>query len=178
MKVTLIMAMTADGKIARHSAHYPDWTGREDKRMFKRLTLEAGVVIMGSRTYETIGRPLPGRLNVVMTRRPERFQKAPNLRLTADLPETILTQLAAQGHHTAALTGGATINALFARARLIDEMIITIIPKVFGQGLSMFSEPVVQDLELLDTHILEPGVLVLHYKLHYGAVQEGATGAI
>jgi dihydrofolate reductase len=56
MKVTLIMAMTADGKIARHNRHFPNWTGRADKRMFKQLTTQAGVVIMGSGTFATIGK--------------------------------------------------------------------------------------------------------------------------
>ena len=61
MKVILLMALTVDGMIARSPEEFPDWTGTEDKRMFKKTTLEAGVLIMGAKTYDTIGRPLPGR---------------------------------------------------------------------------------------------------------------------
>jgi dihydrofolate reductase len=167
MKLTLLMAMTADGKIARHGSHFPDWTGKADKRMFKKLTTEAGVVIMGARTFDTIGKPLPGRLNVVITRRPERYGRYDNLICTADTPGMILARLAEMGYKTAVLTGGATINSLFARNRLIDELMVTVIPIVFGQGLSMFSEPMNFALELLRVREIDRGVLVLQYKFLY-----------
>jgi len=167
MKVTLIMAMTFDGKIARHDTHYPDWTGKADKRMFKKLTTESGVVIMGSRTYATIGKPLPHRLNVVMTRHSERFAGDSNLIFTSLSPGEILAQLSSRGYTQASLTGGATINSLFVRDRLIDEMVVTVLPKVFGQGLSMFAEPMDEELELMAHRELEPGILVLRYRFNY-----------
>lgn len=167
MKLTMIMAMTADGKIARHNTHYPDWTGKADKRMFKEMTTAAGVIIMGSRTYATIGKPLPNRLNWVMTRHPRRYRPADNLVFSDAPPEAVLTALAARGYTAAALTGGATINSLFARARLINEMVITIIPKLFGRGVSLFTEPVHVDLELISSHRLDPTTPVLHYRLGY-----------
>lgn len=43
------------------------WHIREDLQRFKRLTL-GHAVIMGRKTYESIGKPLPGRLNVVISR--------------------------------------------------------------------------------------------------------------
>jgi dihydrofolate reductase len=164
MKVTLLMAMTVDGKIARHENHFPDWTGKADKRMFKKLTIEAGVVIMGARTFDTIGKPLPGRLNVVITRRPENYPVHDQLVCTSDTPELIVATLADRGYTHAVLAGGATINSIFMRARMIDELIVTVIPIVFGQGLSMFSEPLNAALELLSSHQIEPGVLVTHYR--------------
>ncbi|MBR9981310.1 MAG: dihydrofolate reductase [Desulfatitalea sp.] len=167
MKITLIMAMTADGKIARHNTHYPDWTGKADKKMFKQLTTAAGVVIMGSRTYGTIGKPLPQRLNWVMTRSPQRYASSEHLVFSDDPPTVIVDKLVARGYSAAALTGGATINSLFARARLIDDLVLTVTPKLFGQGLSLFAEPVDADLELLSHRELEPGILVLHYRCRY-----------
>ncbi|MDM8539056.1 dihydrofolate reductase, partial [Desulfobacterales bacterium HSG17] len=62
------MAQTLDGKIAKDADHFPDWTGPEDKKLFVKLTKQAGCLIMGSKTYDTIGRPLPGRKNVIMTK--------------------------------------------------------------------------------------------------------------
>jgi hypothetical protein len=106
MKITLIMAMTADGKIARHNTHYPDWTGKADKKMFRQLTTAAGVVIMGSRTYGTIGKPLPQRLNWVMTRSPQRFASSEQLVFSDDSPTVIVDKLVARGYSAAALTGG------------------------------------------------------------------------
>lgn len=44
------------------------WHISEDLKYFKRVTMGAPV-IMGRGTWESIGRPLPGRLNIVVTRR-------------------------------------------------------------------------------------------------------------
>lgn len=45
------------------------WHCSADLIRFRRLTM-GGAVIMGRRTYEAIGRPLPGRLTVILTRDP------------------------------------------------------------------------------------------------------------
>ena len=63
--VTLVVAVADSGAIGRDNAlpwHLPD-----DLRHFKRVTLGKPVV-MGRKTYESIGRPLPGRQNIVVTR--------------------------------------------------------------------------------------------------------------
>jgi len=54
-------AIGKDGKIP--------WHLPEDLRRFRKLTL-GHAVIMGRRTFESIGRPLQGRRNIVVTRRP------------------------------------------------------------------------------------------------------------
>ena len=54
------MAITADGKIAKSSDHFPDWTSKEDKKMFVEVTKEHGVVIMGDKTFFTFPKPLAG----------------------------------------------------------------------------------------------------------------------
>ena len=43
------------------------WRLSPDLKYFKRTTM-AKALIMGRKTYETIGRPLPGRTNIIMTR--------------------------------------------------------------------------------------------------------------
>jgi dihydrofolate reductase len=148
MKVTLLMALTVDGKIAKHANHFPDWTEKADKKMFKDITLNAGVIIMGSKTYDTIGKPLPGRKNIVITRNPHRKSKTDNLVFTNDPPQKILADLEATGAHHAVLIGGATINSLFAKEGLIDELILTYCPIIFGVGISLFSSNVSLDLKL------------------------------
>lgn len=44
------------------------WRLPEDMKLFKRLTM-GHPVLMGRRTWESLGRPLPGRQNIVLTRR-------------------------------------------------------------------------------------------------------------
>lgn len=167
MKVTMIMAMTADGMIARDRSHFPDWTCRSDKRMFKKMTQTAGVVIFGSKTYDTIGKALPGRMNVVITRHPERYQPAENLIFTDNTPDQLLSHLSSKGFENAILAGGSVINSLFLKSGCIDEMLITIAPKLFGQGLPIFSESCDLDLELLSAETLDVHSLVLRYRVLY-----------
>lgn len=167
MKLLLLMAITADGKIARHRSEFPGWTSKADKRMFRSITEAAGVVIMGSRTYETIGSPLPNRLNVVLTRRPDAYQPASNLLFRADAPGILTQWLASKGYETAVLAGGATINSLFLREHLIDEMMLTVVPRVFGQGLSLFSEPADIKLSLITAQEMDQDLQLLHYRFLY-----------
>ena len=163
MKVILIMAITVDGKIGKSRDHFPDWTGTEDKRLFAKLSKEAGVVIMGSRTFDTIGKPLPQRKNVILTRNKSRKSEWENLVYTDKPPPAILSDLEAEGFTQVVLAGGTLINSLFAQARLIDEVIVTVSPFIFGYGLSLFSEEIAMDLELREVERLGQNLVYLRY---------------
>ena len=63
--VTLIVAAADNGVIGRENAL--PWHLPEDLKRFKRLTM-GKPMIMGRKTFESIGKPLPGRLNIVVTR--------------------------------------------------------------------------------------------------------------
>jgi dihydrofolate reductase len=71
MKLHLIFARAANGVIGNHNAL--PWHLPEDMAHFKRTTLGCPV-IMGRKTWDSLPpkfRPLPGRLNVVVTRQPD-----------------------------------------------------------------------------------------------------------
>ncbi|HDI58778.1 MAG TPA: dihydrofolate reductase [Desulfobacteraceae bacterium] len=165
MKLILLMAQTVDGKIARDSDHFPDWTASADKRFFAARTREAGVVIMGSRTFDTLGQPLPGRKNVILTRNAERVSRPPDLVFTDDPPAQLLARLASEGHAEAILAGGARINSLFAAEHLIDEIIVTISPRLFGSGLSLFDTSLDLSLQLLEVRRLDADLVLLNYRV-------------
>lgn len=165
MRVSLMVAITVDGKIARASDHYPDWTGRADKRLYVEITKKAGVMIMGSTTFDMIGRVLPGRKSVVMTRNPDRCSDRDDLVFTQAPPKKILADLAAQGYQTAVVVGGATINQLFAAEGLIDELILTISPYAFGSGLSVFADDVDLKLALEQFWQLDENTLCVRYRV-------------
>ncbi len=64
-RVSLLVAATENGVIGRDNGmpwHLPD-----DLKHFKALTL-GKPVLMGRRTFDSIGRPLPGRTNLVLSR--------------------------------------------------------------------------------------------------------------
>jgi dihydrofolate reductase len=66
--VSLVVAMTRNGVIGRDNAmpwHLPD-----DLKRFKALTM-GKPMLMGRKTFEAIGKPLPGRASIVLTRDPQ-----------------------------------------------------------------------------------------------------------
>jgi dihydrofolate reductase len=63
----MIVAVSPDGVIGR--GYDIPWKHPGDQRRFKRVTL-GGALIMGRTTYESVGRPLPGRRNLVVTSGP------------------------------------------------------------------------------------------------------------
>ncbi len=64
-RVTLIVARARNGVIGRNGTL--PWRLPEDLAHFKRTTM-GSPIIMGRKTWESIGRPLPGRRNVVVSR--------------------------------------------------------------------------------------------------------------
>ncbi|MBR4626478.1 MAG: dihydrofolate reductase [Ruminococcus sp.] len=64
--MTAVIAAVAKNGVIGANGTIP-WNIPEDRAYFRRLTM-GGAVIMGRLTYESIGRPLPGRLNIVVSR--------------------------------------------------------------------------------------------------------------
>lgn len=165
MHISLMVAITVDGKIARDAAHYPDWTGKADKRLYVEITKKAGVMIMGSTTFDMIGRVLPDRKTVVMTRNPHRRSDRNDLIFTQASPERIIADLVSQGYKEAVVVGGSKINQLFAEKGLIDELILTISPYAFGSGLSIFSAAVDLKLALKRCWQLDENTICVRYQV-------------
>lgn len=68
MLISLVVAAAENNVIG--SANKLPWRLPDDLRRFKALTMGKPIV-MGRKTFESIGKPLPGRINIVVTRQPE-----------------------------------------------------------------------------------------------------------
>lgn len=66
MRISMIVAAAKNGVIG-HDGDIP-WRLPEDQRFFRRMTL-GHALIFGRKTFDSIGRALPGRTNLVLTRR-------------------------------------------------------------------------------------------------------------
>ena len=107
--LSVIVAAAENGVIGRDNAL--PWRLPEDLRYFKRVTMGKPLV-MGRRTFESIGGPLPGRENIVISRNPQ--FRAEGVRVAASLDEAL--QLArdialAAGVDELLVIGGAQIYA-------------------------------------------------------------------
>ena len=68
MSISLIVAVSQNGVIGKNN-QLP-WRLPEDLKRFKQLTM-AHPIVMGRKTFESIGKPLPGRTNIVVTHQKE-----------------------------------------------------------------------------------------------------------
>ncbi|HEY6736674.1 MAG TPA: dihydrofolate reductase family protein [Candidatus Saccharimonadia bacterium] len=163
MRIVLIAAQSADGFIAQTNDQLVNWSSQADKALFVRVTKELGTLVMGARTLATIGRALPGRHTIVMTHHPERMI-VPKVETTAETPAELVARLEAAGTPGLAVCGGAEIYTQFMQAGLVQELYLVTEPLVFGQGLTLFNQPIVQRFELLDSEAKE-GSVINHYRV-------------
>jgi dihydrofolate reductase len=110
MRLALIWAMSQNRVIGRNNAL--PWYLPEDLKYFKRVTM-GKPVIMGRKTWDSIGRPLPGRTNIVITR--DRAFTAEGVKVVHSLDEAIRMAeniCLINGGDEAVVMGGAEIYAL------------------------------------------------------------------
>ena len=82
MRRSIVVAVARNGVIGRDNAL--PWRLPSDLAHFRKVTM-GHPVVMGRRTYESIGKPLPGRVNIVVTRNPA--FRAPGCTVVSSLDE-------------------------------------------------------------------------------------------
>lgn len=110
MKLALIWAMSRNRTIGRNNAL--PWHLSEDLKYFKRVTM-GKPIIMGRKTWESIGRPLPGRANIVITK--DHAFTAPGIKVVHCLEDALSLAESIgliDGAEEAVVIGGAQIYAL------------------------------------------------------------------
>ncbi len=172
MKVTMVMVSSVNGVCSRKADEDVSqvWTSAEDKAMFRSLRESADVVIMGSKSFDVIGKkPYPGVKNIVLTRHPQRYAqpRSSELEITDQSPEIIFEELRKQRLQSILVTGGPTINSLLLEKKLITHIALTVEPILFGSGISI-SEGLNYPVELMleSSRQCNPqGTLFLLYKV-------------
>lgn len=86
MKLAIITAVAKNGALG-NDGQIP-WHFPEDMKRFRNLTV-GKIVIMGRKTFESIGRALPNRLNIVVTRQPDYEGKALGCTVARSLEEAL-----------------------------------------------------------------------------------------
>ncbi len=101
MKISMIAAMAHDRVIGLDNQM--PWHMPADLAHFKRVTL-GKPVLMGRKTFESIGRPLPGRRNLVISRNPG--FKAPGIEVFSSIDEVLATLSEAESPEELMVIGG------------------------------------------------------------------------
>ncbi len=164
MKVTIICATSLDGFINKLDRGKLIWGSTQDKQHFAKETRRTGVAIMGQTTFDTLDEPLPDRLNVVVTRTPK--DNTDQVIYVDGKPRNILEDMEARGFSEVSVIGGSMINTLFMNAGVVTDLVITITPHIFGEGVPLFGNlDKDYNLELVEARPLGPGEILNHYKV-------------
>jgi len=115
MKLSLIAAVARNGAIGKDNALL--WHLPGDLPRFKQLTM-GSPLIMGRKTYDSIGRPLPGRRNIVISRNPD--WSVPDVEVAHSLDEALA--LVAEVPQAFVMGGGQIYAQALPHA---DELVLT-----------------------------------------------------
>ncbi len=107
MSLTLLVAV-AENRVIGRQGELP-WRLSADLRRFKRLTM-GHAILMGRKTWESIGRPLPGRTSIVISRQADYQPRFDEVQVASDLDAALA--LASEVGDQAFVVGGAGIYEL------------------------------------------------------------------
>lgn len=185
-QLTIKMMQSLDGFIAQNQNDDLKWGSGADKQLYKKVSTEFGTVIVGKNTYLQMPKiAFKNRETVVVVRDVQKFVRQnkiqdvkvqkfksinyivqDNIYFVESNPLEIIEYLESIGKTKALLVGGGIINNLFLQAKLVNEIQVTIAPKIFGNGIKIFGNDDSNiDLELQTFEKISDNELLLTYKV-------------
>jgi dihydrofolate reductase len=166
-KIILYIAMSLDGFIAKEDGNI-DWLTKYENSGedygYKDLYDRIGTVLVGGTTYRQIEDGYKGKEVYVFSRK-EPKQKADNIHFVDGDVKEIIENLELGNNRNIWLVGGVDLVNQFLFADLINEYIITIIPKLLGKGIPLFQGKNPEgNLKLLNIKSYNTGLVQIHYE--------------
>ena len=146
-KLSLIVAYGKDRVIGKDNQLL--WRLSNDLKLVKRLTTN-NAIIMGRKTYESLGKPLPNRINIVLTQGDVKY---PEGVIVARSKEEVLDLISNLGAEYAYIFGGESIYKLFLDD--VEEMRITEI-RYDGEGDTYFPHFSMEDWVICSQELFKP----------------------
>ena len=169
-KVILFIAMSLDGFVAKSDGDISFLSMVEkagEDYGYSKFLESADTIVIGRKTYEKIlsmgiEQPYGDRKVIVLTRNPHPETDQINY-FSGNLQDLILTLKSQKGKHIYCDGGAETIHQLLLDD-LIDEMIISVIPILLGNGVRLFGQNSPErKLHLIKSTSFEKGLVQLHY---------------
>lgn len=123
-RISIIVAMSKN-RVIGNSNKLP-WYIPEELKRFRDVTLDHPI-IMGRKTHESIGRVLPNRTNIVITRDPEKIKQEPGLIAVDSLEKAIDEAKKSPGSEEIFIIGGGQI--YIQALPIADKLYLTVIDK-------------------------------------------------
>ena len=130
MKITLVAAIASNNVIGKENSL--PWNIPEDLKRFKQMT-SGHTILMGRKTFDSIGRPLPNRQNIVMTK-DENFERE-GIKVINNFDDAL--ELIKESNEDVYVIGGSNIYELFEP--VANSLAITRILKDF-EGDAFFPD--------------------------------------
>ena len=173
MNVIAIAAVSLDGFITRHHTEGTDFTSAADKKFFRATLWESDCILYGSGTFNAAKERIVNAINkvqlrVVLTSRPERYAHhhlENMLEFSSKSPHEICSELRLRGKKKMAMLGGQRLFTGFLNDGLIDEIWVTVEPRIFGSGKNFFAGRIDTALVLNEIRELGESVVVLKYRV-------------
>ena len=168
------MVSSVNGKITKgDDPNIYSWTSPEDKKLFFSMIKKHYLIVMGSKTYEAVKdniRLEKNKLRIILTRNVQNYLKeavSERLEFSDESPKTLIKRLEDKGYRTLLLVGGGQVNTFFLKESLVNEIHLTIEPKIFGEGKGLIGEELLDiPLKLISVKKLNnQGTLHLKYKV-------------
>ena len=167
-KNILLVAVTIDGKIARHDNHFSDWTSPEDKQHLHKILDGCDVIVVGNKTYKTAITPLSKRKCIVFTRSVKNTKQVNKHCLYLNPKNIDIKSIISKNKYkNICILGGTSVYSFALENNMVDEIYLTIEPLVFGYGLSLFDANIKnkRKYKLISVKKLnKAGTVLLHYK--------------
>lgn len=166
LKASVFIATSLDGFIARENGDV-DWLpppgadGTDEDYGYKAFIDSVDVLLMGRRTFEkalSFGEwPYGQKPVIVLSRRTLKIPKhlARSVEVMWGAPEDLVQELAGRNFMHAYIDGGKTIQGFLERG-LIQQLIITRVPILIGDGIPLFG-PLALDIKLRHVHTRQFG---------------------
>ncbi len=144
----LYIASSLDGYIARPDGSI-DWltslpNPSSEDYGYTALLARISTIVMGRKTYDDIigfgvEWPYPGLTTYVVSSNQSWMPQSPDTFLLDGAVEVALQKLKRESEKDIWLVGGAQLITTALRHRLLDTMILTVVPTVIGSGIPLFS---------------------------------------
>ena len=162
-KYIAVVAITIDGKIAKNSHHFSNWTCKEDKDFLHTILDTCEAVLVGNSTYKMALKPLSKRSCIVLTRS-FKSENQPLLTYCNPAIESLKDIIKKNKYKKICVLGGTQIYSYCLEHNLIDELYLTIEPLTFGPGLPLFETKKTSQWRLKSSKQLNKrGSILLHY---------------
>ena len=172
MKTTLIFVSSLDGKITKwNDPMVRKWSSDSDKEYFNKVWRASGLIVMGINSFKAEPVKVSEKqLLVVMTHRPSDYNSyrvKGQIEFTDESPAELSSRFEKQGFEQMLVAGGPHIATSFLKEQLVDELWLTIEPKIFGTGANFVTgEELDIDLGLIGFEkVNEQGTLITKYKI-------------